>query len=63
MNYVVREQYKNILALDINRPAEQKAKEINLDLDLRISKNETQSESTTKQEQKQMYAPKKNKIQ
>lgn len=62
MNYVVKEQYKNILALDINRPAEQKAKEISLDLDLRISKNETQSESTKKQEQKLMYAPKKNNI-
>lgn len=53
MNNVINERYKNILALDINRPAEQKAKEIGLDL-----KNQTQS-TTKKQEQKIIYAPKK----
>lgn len=53
MNNVINERYKKILALDINRPAEQKAKEIGLDL-----KNQTQS-TTKKQEQKIIYAPKK----
>lgn len=60
MNYVVKERYKNILALDINRPVEEKIKEIGLDL--RYSKIKSQSESTKKQEQKPMYAPKKNNI-